>query len=108
YRRNIAGVSIPSRLYNLLAIGRAVIVAAERHSEAALIVNEEGIGWVVPPEDPLQLAGVIRLAAADRAATIQKGRHAVAVAEKYSENSALARYGEVILDVRNGRSPKSE
>jgi colanic acid biosynthesis glycosyl transferase WcaI len=100
YRRNIAGVSVPSRLYNLLAIGRAVIVAAEPCSEAALVVSEEAIGWVVPPEDPDQLAAAIRLAASDRAATIRKGRRAAEAAEKYGADAAMARYREVLLRLR--------
>lgn len=103
YRSNIAGVSIPSRLYNLLAVGRAIIVAAEPHSEAALVVNEEAIGWVVPSEDPDQLANAIRLAASDRAATVQKGRRAAAAAENYSRDAAVARYREVIDNARNRR-----
>ena len=101
YRSNIAGVSIPSRLYNLLAVGRAIIVAAEPHSEAALVVNEEAIGWVVPSEDPAQLANAIRLAASDRAATAQKGRRAAAAAENYSQDAAVARYREVIRNAGN-------
>jgi colanic acid biosynthesis glycosyl transferase WcaI len=100
YRKNVAGVSVPSRLYNLLAIGRAVIVAAESYSEAALIVREENIGWVVPPEDPRQLAEAIRLAASDRVATIQKGRRAAVVANAYSPDVAMARYREVLLKLR--------
>jgi glycosyltransferase involved in cell wall biosynthesis len=98
YRRNIAGVSIPSRMYNLMAVGRAIIVAAEPHAEASLVVNEEAIGWAVPPEDPVLLANAIRLAAADRAATMQMGRRAALAAEKYSQDIALARYRDVILN----------
>ena len=45
YRRNVAGVSVPSRIYNLLAVGRPVIVTAEAGSEAALMLKEEDIGW---------------------------------------------------------------
>jgi colanic acid biosynthesis glycosyl transferase WcaI len=100
YRRNIAGVSVPSRLYNLLAVGRSIIVAAESHSEAALVIREENIGWVVPPEDPRQLADAIRFAASDRAATIQKGRRAAEAAKHYSPNAAMARYREVLLKLR--------
>jgi colanic acid biosynthesis glycosyl transferase WcaI len=100
YRKNIAGVSVPSRLYNLLAVGRAVIVAAESYSEAALIVSEENIGWVVPPEDPRQLADAIRLAASDPAATMQKGRRAAEAAKAYSPDVAIARYREVLLKLR--------
>jgi colanic acid biosynthesis glycosyl transferase WcaI len=101
YRRNIAGVSVPSRLYNLLAVGRAVIVAAEAQAEAALMIDEEQIGWVVPPEDPHHLANAIRSAAADRAGTRKKGQRAAAAAQKYNQEAALARYREVILNARN-------
>jgi len=100
YLRNIAGVSIPSRLYNHLAIGRAVIVAAEAHSEASLVVNEDQIGWVVPPEDARALADAILLAASDRAATAQKGQRAAAAAGKYGPDSALQRYRDLIQKVR--------
>jgi colanic acid biosynthesis glycosyl transferase WcaI len=100
YRRNVAGVSIPSRLYNLLAVGRPVIVAAEAHSEAAIELGEEAIGWVVPPEDPEQLARAIREAASDRSATTQKGRRAAVVAEKYGEEAALGRYRAVVRELR--------
>ena len=41
YRRNVAGVSVPSRAYNLLAVGRPIIVASEASSEAALMLKEE-------------------------------------------------------------------
>jgi colanic acid biosynthesis glycosyl transferase WcaI len=101
YRRNIRGVSIPSRLYNLLAVGRAIIVAADPESEAALVVEEEQIGWVVRAEDPRQLADAICEAAADRAGTQQKGRRAAAAANKYDRGIALARYRQVILSAAN-------
>jgi len=106
YRRNIAGVSVPSRLYNLLAVGRAIIVAAEPHSEAALVVEEEAIGWIVAPEDSGQLAAAIRLAASDRTATAEMGRRAAAAAEKYTQQASLARYREVLLNAwkRGSRS----
>jgi colanic acid biosynthesis glycosyl transferase WcaI len=107
YRRNIAGVSIPSRIYNLMAVGRAIIVAAEPHSEAALMVNEEAMGWVVTPEQPAQLADAIRRAASDRTATMQMGRRAAVAAEKYSQAAALARYRDVILEARDGPERKS-
>ena len=97
YRRSIAGVSIPSRLYNLLAIGRAIIVTAEPNTEAALVIGEEKIGWVVPPEEPAALAEAIARAALDRADVIDKGRRAAAAAAKYSPEVALARYRDVIL-----------
>jgi glycosyltransferase involved in cell wall biosynthesis len=99
YRRNIAGVSIPSRLYNLLAIGRAIVVTAEPGTEAALVIGEENIGWVVPPEAPRALADAILRAAADRADVADKGRRAAVAATKYGPDTALARYRDVIGSV---------
>jgi glycosyltransferase involved in cell wall biosynthesis len=101
YRRNIAGVSIPSRLYNLLAIGRAIIVAAEENTEAALVIGEEKIGWVVPPEEPAALAQAIAHAAKERGDVIDKGQRAASAAAKYSPEVALARYRHVILQAGN-------
>ncbi|MDT4740716.1 glycosyltransferase family 4 protein [Bradyrhizobium sp. WYCCWR 12699] len=100
YRRNVAGASIPSRLYNILAVGRPVIVACEPNSEGALVLNEEAIGWVVPPENPAELARTIREAARDRQSTTDKGLRAADVAWKYSEEIALARYRRVVNSVR--------
>src|ERR1700722_228231 len=47
YRRNVAGISVPSRFYNLLAVGRPVLIVAEPDAEAALTVTEHDVGWVV-------------------------------------------------------------
>ena len=101
YRRNVAGVSIPSRLYNFLAVGRAVIVGTEANSEAGLAVSEENIGWIVPPEDPAALAQTILEAAADRRATIDRGRLAAASATKYSAQASLLRYREILRQLLN-------
>ncbi|MFB6451666.1 glycosyltransferase family 4 protein [Bradyrhizobium tunisiense] len=96
YHRNVAGVSVPSRLYNILAVGRPVVIASEMGSEGALVLNEEAIGWVVPPENPAELARVVREAANDRQATTRKGIRAADVAQKYTEDVALARYRDVV------------
>ena len=45
YRNNVAGVSVPSRFYNLLAVGRPVILVSEPEAEAALTVTENRLGW---------------------------------------------------------------
>lgn len=96
YRHNVAGVSIPSRLYNFLAVGRAVIVATEAHSEVALAVTEEDIGWIVPPENPLLLAQAVREAAANRATTHERSRRAAIAALKYTEQVSTSAYRNIL------------
>jgi colanic acid biosynthesis glycosyl transferase WcaI len=99
YRRNVAGVSVPSRIYNLLAVGRPAIVAAETHSEAAMMLNDANIGWVVKPEDPAGLVDAIRSAASDREETRARGRRAALAARHYTYERAIASYQQVIGDV---------
>jgi colanic acid biosynthesis glycosyl transferase WcaI len=94
YLKNVAGVSVPSRFYNLLAIGRPVIIISEPDAEAALTVEEHGLGWVVTPGSPDELATAIREASfcedpsqADRAAV---------VAMRFSFARAMASYSELV------------
>lgn len=98
YRRNVTGVSVPSRLYNLLAIGRPVIVTAEPTSEAAMVVQEEDLGWVVTPEAPQELAMTIRSAAANRIDTMQKGQRSAAAAHRFTHDFAIERYRRIVGD----------
>ena len=62
YRKDVAGVSIPSRFYNLLAIGRPVVLISEPGAEAAVTIKENDLGWVVPPGMPDGLARALRIA----------------------------------------------
>jgi colanic acid biosynthesis glycosyl transferase WcaI len=104
YRRDVAGVSVPSRIYSLLAIGRAVIVAADAHSEAAMILKENDIGWVVRPEDPFDLAEAIRSAAGDRDETLAKGRRAADAAKCYTYDRAIASYRHIVGELMHART----
>jgi glycosyltransferase involved in cell wall biosynthesis len=96
YRKNNTGVSVPSRIYNIFAIGRPIIICSEPDAEAAMLLREEDIGWVTPPEDPAALAGIIASAAADAATTTEKGRRAVLVASRYTRQIAQAAYRKLM------------
>ena len=48
-----------------MAAGKPVIAVADRESELAQVVREERIGWVVPPNQPEELAQVILEARAE-------------------------------------------
>jgi len=97
YRRNVAGVSVPSRFYNLLAIGRPVILVSEANAEAALTVTEHDVGWVIEPGNAQQLAATISAAAASRDPE-QAGR-AVEVSRHYDFEAAMEQYCGLIRDL---------
>ena len=96
YRKDNTGVSVPSRIYNLLAIGRPIIICSEADAEAAILLREENIGWVARPEDPKALAQIITLAASAEADTKEKGHRAAIVASRYTRQIALDAYRELM------------
>ncbi len=97
YRNNVAGVSVPSRFYNLLAIGRPVILVSEPEAEAALTVTENNLGWVVMPGMSGQLVEVIRAAAASSDPSMAE--NAVAAAGNFSPERALTSYAMLVQEL---------
>jgi len=93
FRSGMLGISVPSRMYNVLAAGRPIIAVADARSELAQVVHEEEVGWVVPPDDPGQLADAIRDAMAQPSLLLEMGRRARACAElHYSRAAVIAQY----------------
>ena len=43
---------MPSRTYNTLAAGKPIIGIVDAGSELAQVIQEETVGWVVPPGRP--------------------------------------------------------
>ncbi len=80
-KRGMAGISVPSRVYNLMAAGRPLLTVADGGAEVARLTRELDIGWVVPPGQPARLAGVIRDARSEPARLVDMGRRARDAAE---------------------------
>jgi colanic acid biosynthesis glycosyl transferase WcaI len=93
YRPNVAGVSVPSRFYNLLAVGRPVIIISEPDAEAALTLKEHALGWVVTPGRPDELAKTI--SDASFSCDIAQASRAAEVATHFSFARAMASYSEL-------------
>ncbi|SFU60607.1 glycosyltransferase family 4 protein [Bradyrhizobium arachidis] len=94
YRKDVAGVSVPSRFYNLLAVGRPVVLVSEPEAEAALTVVENGLGWVVSPGRADRLAEAIR--AAFRSDDGEMTARAVRAAARFDRVTALNAYAALI------------
>jgi glycosyltransferase involved in cell wall biosynthesis len=94
YRKDVAGVSVPSRFYNLLAVGRPVVLVSEPEAEAALTVVENGLGWVVTPGRADLLADAIR--AASRSDDGAFAERAVKAASKFDRTTAMDAYAALV------------
>lgn len=94
---NMLGVSVPSRMYNIMAAGKPIIAIADAASELSQVVDEEQIGWVAPPGNPQAIADAILDASSDPARLDQMSKRAYAAVEsKYSVDSTVAAYREIV------------
>ncbi len=93
----MAGLGVPSRIYNVMAAGRPVVAAVDADSEIAALVAEEDIGWVLSPGDTAAFAGAIREALADPAGVAARGGRARRAAEQtYAPATVIGQYRQVL------------
>jgi glycosyltransferase involved in cell wall biosynthesis len=90
---------IPSKMFEYLAAGKAVIGAVA--GEAAQILRDAG-AEVVPPADSAALAMAVLLLAADPQRRQEMGRQGRAHVERCFDRVALARQYRTILDLPGG------
>jgi glycosyltransferase involved in cell wall biosynthesis len=55
----MAGISVPSRMYNVMAAGKPILAVTDEDSELAMVIREAQIGWVIPPGDSTALVDAI-------------------------------------------------
>lgn len=108
FKPGMAGVSVPSRMYSVMAAARPILAVADPESELAQVVFEENIGWIVPPGDAMALAAAVRHACSNRAELEAMGARARSVAEKkYDFPQAIEAYA-LALGLGNDSSRSSE
>lgn len=89
----MSGISVPSRMYNVLAAGKPLLAITDADSELAMVVREEDIGWVVPPGEITQVLEAIREARSDPDRLREMGARARRAAEnKYTLGHAIMPY----------------
>jgi glycosyltransferase involved in cell wall biosynthesis len=85
---------IPSKLYDAMAVGRPVLVAAR--GETAAIVITERCGLAIEPEDGRALAQAVLELHHDRYSAREMGRSGRAAAVRYLRSAQVARLEEVL------------
>jgi putative colanic acid biosynthesis glycosyltransferase WcaI len=101
-KRGLAGVIVPSKLYNVLASGRPCVAAVEHECEVADIVERAGCGYVVAPGDAAALRSrIVQLADAPDVAA-EMGRRARVAALQFDRPQQVAAYDAVLREVVAG------
>jgi glycosyltransferase involved in cell wall biosynthesis len=87
--------ALPTKLYEVMAAGRPVIVAAR--GEAAELVVRTGSGVAVPPEDPVALAAAWRGLRDDVDGGLRMGAAGRQTAADHSRAAAISRWRTLLL-----------
>ena len=98
-KRGLAGVIVPSKVYNVLASGRPCVAAVEQDCEVAQIIQDAGCGYVVAPGDAAALRSRVVQLADDRDRAVDMGVRARAAALDFDRPRQVAAYDALLRDV---------
>ena len=104
-RRAAAGLVMPSKLLNIMAVARPVVVTADPGTDLAAEVERAGCGVVATPEDAAALALALDAVAGDRPGWAARG----AAGRRYVQHNlgidaVVGRFAAGILALVNRRS----
>jgi glycosyltransferase involved in cell wall biosynthesis len=103
----MAGVGVPSRLYNVLAAGRPVLAAVDEDSEPARVLREERIGIQTPPGDVAAFVSAVESLRRDPVFRRDAGLRArQAAVERFGFDKVLDAYFDLLTNLHSegGRS----
>jgi glycosyltransferase involved in cell wall biosynthesis len=101
FSSGMAGISVPSRMYNVLAAGKPLLAVCDDDSELAAVVREEEIGWVVPSGRADLIVSTLREAKVNPERLRSMGERARRAAEtKYTSGHVLQIYESLIESLR--------
>ena len=94
------GVSVPSRMYNMMAAGKPMLAVTSPDSELARVIEEEQIGWVITSGDAQDVVRVIEEASVNHnILSVMAGRARAAVEKKYSPEVVIPKFRAMFLEM---------
>ena len=101
HRPGTTGYSLPSKLYEVMASARPLLVAADADSDVARLVEAAGCGLSLPPGDPARLADAILALRADPARRASMGAAGRRYAEQHlSPQVVIDQYHDLLTNVK--------
>jgi len=98
-KRGLAGVIVPSKIYNVLASGRPCVAAVEQDSEVADIINRHDCGFVIAPGDAAALRARTLDLSDDRERAVAMGARARCAALHFDRPRQVAAYDALLREV---------
>ncbi|MGH9342060.1 MAG: glycosyltransferase family 4 protein [Acidobacteriota bacterium] len=96
----VTGFAVPSKTYSILAVGRPFVFQGSEDSEVARIAREEGVGIVVPPQNPSKISAAILELAEDPDRTGRLGRRGrMLTKERWNSMNAASAHLAVLAEL---------
>ena len=96
----MTGAGVPSRMYNIMAVGKPFVGVMGPGAELEFVINEEQVGWFVPADQPGKLAEAILDARSSPEILSQMAQRARSAAlVKYSQPRVIKDYCELINSI---------
>jgi len=92
------GLGVPSKSYYNMAAGKPLLYIGDKKAEIAQVVQEYEIGWVVPPENPVQLASIFEAVCEDNNLVCKALKSRDIAERKYSKQVILNKYCALYKD----------
>jgi glycosyltransferase involved in cell wall biosynthesis len=97
----LTGLLVPSKLYGILAVGKAYVASVDEDSDVGRVTREANSGILVPPGRPAQLAKAILWAVSNRDTLMEMGERGRAVAQAlFDRRLAVAKFSRMLLSIR--------
>lgn len=105
-KAGVADIVLPSKLANILASGRSVVVAAAQDTELAHIIRDGDCGRVVPQGDPVRMAEAILDLRDDAELCARLGANGRHYMETHlGRTSVVAQFRSELLALASGETP---
>jgi len=99
-QKGIKGISVPSKIYGVMAVGKPVIGVLEEGSEARLLIEDSGCGICVEPQDYDGIVNAINELYAKREQLPVIGMRGREYLEKHcSMESSINKYKQLLLNI---------
>ncbi len=95
-KRGLEGVVVPSKMYGILAAGKAIVAIAPETTDAASLGAKFGFAVSADPDKPETVTAAIRSLVKDGAKVQSMGRAARAVAPDYDRVKELQKFVKII------------
>ena len=94
---SVTGLSVPSKLYGIMASGRPIVAIVPENSEVALTLREFKCGLITTPKDDLALAETISWLKVNESARETMGNQAYkAFLENFTVQNCADKYSELL------------